>query len=89
MGKQALLQAAVSVHTLKRSRCGLRLRGRDRVRVFILQNNLPCFVARSHSPQIRFLLNDGVEPDGIFEVFSQSVFLHGNGGNGRFGFEKG
>lgn len=38
-------------------------------------------------PQIRFLLNDGVESDGIFEVFSQSVFLRGNGRNSRFGFE--
>lgn len=38
-------------------------------------------------PQIRLLLNDGVETEGIFEVYSQSVFLHRNGGNGRFGFE--
>lgn len=38
-------------------------------------------------PRIRFLLNDGVETDGIFEVFSQSVFLCRKGGNSRFGFE--
>lgn len=38
-------------------------------------------------PRIRFLLNDGVETDGIFEVFFQSVFLRRTGGNSRFGFE--
>lgn len=67
--------------------CGLSLRRGDRVRVSIFQNNLSCFVARSHSPRSDFFLNDGVETGDIFEVFSQSVFLRRTVGNSIFGFE--
>lgn len=67
--------------------CGLRLRGGDGIRVFLFQNSLSCFVAHSHSPRSDFFLNDGVETCGIFEVFSQSVFLRANDGNSIFGFK--
>lgn len=67
--------------------CGRSLRRRDGVRVFIFQNNLSCFVARSHSPRSDFFLNDGVETADIFEVFSQSVFLRRTVGNSIFGFQ--
>ncbi len=54
--------------------------------IYIPENSL--MLCRSLAlPQIRFLLNDSVETDDIFEVFSQSVFLHKTGGNSRFGFE--
>lgn len=62
-----------------------RLRERDGVRVFIFQHTLP-FCRSLTFPQLGFLLNDGVWTDGIFEVFSQSVFLRGNSENRRFGF---
>lgn len=88
MGINALLQVTVSVYNcVCHGRCGLRLRRRDGVRVFIFQNNLFMFCRSLTFSQIRFLLNDGVETDSIFEVFSQSVFLHRKGGNSRFGFE--
>lgn len=67
--------------------CGLRLREKDRVRVFIFQNNLLCVVARSHSPRSDSFLNDGVETGCIFEVFSQSAFLCRDDGNSLLGFK--
>ena len=58
-------------------RQGLSVRKRREVRVFLFQKDLFSSVALQHSPQLGFRLNDGVEAQDIFEVFTLSVSFLG------------